>query len=54
MACQEQGTAANGTYLSPDSAITTAVAWMQHGEIQESTTWLSFPPYFAALHTGYV
>ena len=30
------------------------VAWMQRSEIQESATWLSVPPYFAALHTGYV
>ncbi len=40
--------------LSPDSAITTVVAWMQRSEIQDSAPWLSVPPYFAALHTGYV
>jgi hypothetical protein len=30
-----------------------SVAWMQRSKIQESALWLSVPPYFAALHTGY-
>jgi len=30
------------------------VDWLQRSEIQGSATWLSFPPYFAALHTGYL
>jgi hypothetical protein len=27
---------------------------MQHSEIHESASWSSVPPYFAALHTGYL
>jgi len=40
----ENGSDPNGTYLSLDSAIA----------ILTSATLLSFPPYFAALHTAYV
>jgi YD repeat-containing protein len=31
-----------------------ALGRVQHNEIQESATWLCLPPYFAALHSGYV
>jgi len=27
---------------------------MERSEIQESASWLSVSPYFAALHTGYL